>query len=163
MFHPEVGGFAGSRPAASSFLDRPRKEPKKGARGYAPATPRRLRLAFGQSRRRPYHGSASKCTATHQPPRRGRNASAGEPQEPHRRCIRGGTDSFTAPSVSTRWENRDQVEPSASVPVGCGGSLRVLARFSRGFLRDWRKSLRRTFGSFSSVRKGTRGRGGTRK
>ena len=52
MFRPEAGGFAGNRPAASSFLDRPRKEPKKGARGYAPATPRRLRLAFGQSRRR---------------------------------------------------------------------------------------------------------------
>ncbi len=63
-----------------------------------------------------------------------------------------------APSVSTRWENRDQVEPSASVPVRCGGSLRVLARYSRGFLKGTGGSpLERTFGSFSSARKGTRG------
>ena len=63
-----------------------------------------------------------------------------------------------APSVSRCWEHRDQVEPSASVPVGCGGSSRVLARCSRGILKGTGGSpLERTFGSFSSVRKGTRG------
>ena len=31
--------FVGSRPTASSFLACPRKEPKKGTRGFAPATP----------------------------------------------------------------------------------------------------------------------------
>ena len=81
--------LVGSRPTANSFLACPRKEPKKGARGCAPATPRRLRLACGQSRRRPFHGSADEPTASRPPPRRGRNASAGEPPEPSRECSRG--------------------------------------------------------------------------
>ena len=73
----------------SSFLACPRKEPKK-ARGASPLRPpRRLRLAFGQSRRRPVHGSMGKFTATHRPPRRGRNASAGEPPGPYRECALG--------------------------------------------------------------------------
>ena len=85
----EAVQFVGGRPTASSFLARPRKEPKKGARGCAPATPRRLRVACGQSRRRPFHGSADEPTASRPPPRRGRNASAGEPPEPSRECSRG--------------------------------------------------------------------------
>ena len=50
-----------------------------------------------------------------------------------------------------------RIEPSASVPAGSDGNRWVLARCSRGFLRGRWSPLRRTFGSFSSVRKGTRG------
>ena len=42
----------------------------------------------------PCHGSANKLTASRQPPRRGRNASAGESPEPNRTCVRGGTAAF---------------------------------------------------------------------
>ena len=50
---------------------------------------RRLRLACGQSRRRPVHGSIGKFTASRQPPRRGRNASARESPEPYPKYFRG--------------------------------------------------------------------------
>ena len=66
---------------------------KDGLRPNPLRPPRRLRLAFGQSRRRPVHGSMGKCTASRQPPRRGRNASARESPEPYRECFRVDTRS----------------------------------------------------------------------
>ena len=68
---------------------------QRRARGAPPLRPpRRLRLACGQSRRRPVHGSIGKFTASRQPPRRGRNASARESPEPYRKCARGGAAAF---------------------------------------------------------------------
>ncbi len=86
--------FVGGRPTASSFLACPRKEPKKGTRGYAPATPAPPPVGLWPKSAAPCHGSMGGYAATRQPPRRGRNASAREPPEPYRGCFWGGTSAF---------------------------------------------------------------------
>ena len=87
-------GLVGSRPTASSFLACPRKEPKKGTRGCAPATPAPPPVGLRPKSAAPCHGSADKPSASHRPPRRGRNASACESPKPYRKCARGGTAAF---------------------------------------------------------------------
>ena len=60
----------------------------------SPATPAPPPVGLRPKSAAPCHGSADGCTASRQPPRRGRNASARESPEPYRKCARGGTAAF---------------------------------------------------------------------
>lgn len=65
---------------------------KRRARGaVAPATPRRLQIGLRPKSAAPCHGSTGEHTASRQPPRRRRKASAREPPEPYQKCAREGT------------------------------------------------------------------------
>ena len=191
----EAAQFVGSRPTASSFLACPRKEPKKGTRGCAPATPAPPPVGLRPKSAAPCHGSANEPIATSQPPRRGRNASADESPEPFRECAWGRHGRFNfarmshgeaencaatprtraecanarngrcfppcvpgEPSGLSRWV---RPQPELSLQLVNPWGVTVTGGFwqgvSRGFLRGRWSPLRRTFGSFSSVRKGTRG------
>ena len=156
----ESGGVAGSRPGVGldfpliercslSVVDRQRvpfllaqERNQRRARGASPLRPpRRLRLACGQSRRRPLHGSANELTASRPPPRRGRNASARESPEPYRNCFRGGTAAFAWRAAPTGRRKTARLRRARAQGARTPGTGVV---FRRGF---WRAIRLRSLGA----------------
>ena len=83
--------------------------------GQIPATPAPPPVGLRPKSAAPCHGSADGCTASRQPPRRGRNATAGESPEPYR----GGASGEARPLLR-----------GAQRPRG-GGKLRGYAAHAR--------------------------------
>ena len=84
----------GPAPAGGPISCTDKKWGKEAAGGYAPLTPAPPPVGLRPKSAAPCHGSMGGCTTTRPPPRRGRNASAGESPEPYRKCFRGGTAAF---------------------------------------------------------------------
>ena len=101
---PPRGGFRYSAQWAEgdlSVVDRQRvpfllaqERNQRRARGAAPLRPTPPPIGLRPKSAAPCHGSADKPSASHRPPRRGRNASACESPKPYRKCARGGTAAF---------------------------------------------------------------------
>ena len=84
----------GPAPAGGPISCTDKKWGKEAAGGHAPLTSAPPPVGLRPKSAAPCHGSADEPTASRQPPRRGRNASAGESPEPYRKCSRGGTSAF---------------------------------------------------------------------
>ena len=85
----EAAELPGPAPAGGPISCTDKKWGKEAAGGRAPLTPVPPPVGLRPKSAAPCHGSMGGCTASRQPPRRGRNASAGESPEPYRECAWG--------------------------------------------------------------------------